>query len=84
MIKVFFFASVREALDCDVLETPWPGDGLHLGALTEQLCVERGPFWREVLNQDNLIVAVNQAITDSDCVIRDGDEVAYFPPVTGG
>lgn len=84
MINVFFFASVREELDCDALEIPWPGDGLPLEALTEALCMERGPVWRRVLTQDNLIVAVNQAITDNDCVIRDGDEVAYFPPVTGG
>jgi len=84
MIKVLFFASVREELDCDVLEMPWPDNGLHLETLTEALCVERGPVWRRVLTQDNLIVAVNEAITDEHCVIRDGDEVAYFPPVTGG
>ena len=84
MIKVLFFASVREQLDCEALELSLTGNGLRLSALTEKLCLEHGSVWRAVLSQDNLIFAVNQSITDSECMVLDGDEVAYFPPVTGG
>lgn len=84
MIRVLFFASVREQLDCGALEMPASLDGSCLHVLTKHLCAERGPVWHEVLNQDNLIFAVNHTITDDQCIIRDGDEVAYFPPVTGG
>lgn len=32
----------------------------------------------------NILIAVNMEYTDADQVIKDGDEVAFFPPVTGG
>lgn len=83
MLKVLFFARIREELDCASLEWPFPGAGLDLTTLEEQLC-QHGAKWREVLTQDNLIRAVNQTITEQNCTLRDGDEVAFFPPVTGG
>jgi sulfur-carrier protein len=46
--------------------------------------VERGAAWRDVLAQDNMIRAVNQVVVPGNCTLRDGDEVAFFPPVTGG
>lgn len=33
---------------------------------------------------DNILVAVNMEYVDTDHVVEDGDEVAFFPPVTGG
>jgi molybdopterin converting factor small subunit len=84
MVKVLFFARIREELDCASLDWPWPGTELDLDMLQEQICDERGQKWREVLCQDNTIRAVNQAITDGNCPLSDGDEVAFFPPVTGG
>ncbi len=84
MLTVLFFARVREQLDCASLELLWPATGFDLDALQEQLCVERGAAWREVLTQDNMIRAVNQVVVPGNCVLHDGDEIAFFPPVTGG
>lgn len=84
MVKVLFFASIREELQCASLDWPWPGKALDLDTLQEQLCAEHGQKWRDTLSQDNLIRAVNQTITADNCTLSDGDEVAFFPPVTGG
>jgi molybdopterin synthase sulfur carrier subunit len=84
MLSVLFFARVREQLDCASLQVPWPGVEFDLDALQESLCVERGALWREVLQQDNMIRAVNQVVVTGNRALRDGDEIAFFPPVTGG
>ena len=84
MIKVLFFARVREQLGCAVVDLQWPPTGCDLDGLQEQLCVERGAAWRAVLAQDNMIRAVNQVVVAGNCALQDGDEVAFFPPVTGG
>jgi molybdopterin synthase sulfur carrier subunit len=84
MLKVLFFARVREQLGCTSLELPWPEAGFDLDALQEQLCIERGDPWYDVLAQDNMIRAVNQTVVAGNCMLRDGDEIAFFPPVTGG
>lgn len=84
MIKVLFFARVREQLGCSSLEQVWPGEGYDLDALQEQLCQEHGDKWRATLMQDNMIRAVNQVVTHENTPLQDGDEVAFFPPVTGG
>ena len=83
MIKVLFFASLREELNCAQLEQPFEA-GLQLSALVAQLIQERGEPWRKALEQDNLIRSVNQQVVTDDVELHDGDEVALFPPVTGG
>lgn len=84
MLNVLFFARVREELGCACLQVAWPATGLDLDALQEQLCVSHGQTWRAVLEQDNMIRAVNQVVVDGNRALRDGDEIAFFPPVTGG
>ena len=82
-MKVRFFASVRERLgtaECAFeCETP-PAD---LDALREALAA-RGDAFREVLAQPNLICAVNQQVVHGNSALGPGDEIAFFPPVTGG
>ena len=51
--------------------------------LRAALC-ERGDKWALALEAGNLLVAVNQTLVPLDTPLNDGDEVAFFPPVTGG
>ena len=84
MLRLLFFASVRERLDCRSLDVEWVSDQMDLEQLQQQLIASRGSLWREVLGQENLIRAVNQVVVPGNCALADGDEVAFFPPVTGG
>jgi molybdopterin synthase sulfur carrier subunit len=84
MLKVLFFARIREELDCPGLELPWETALADLDAVQERLAEMHGQRWREVLARDNTIRAVNQTVISGNCPLADGDEVAFFPPVTGG
>lgn len=84
MLRVLFFARIREQLDCASLEVEW-GEGVaSLDALQAQLAAQHGQLWADVLGQDNIIRAVNHDVVSDNCALADGDEVAFFPPVTGG
>ena len=84
MVKVLFFARLREELDCAGLELPWSDQLTDLDALHDALCEHGGQRWRLLLGQRNIIRAVNQKVEEGNCILHDGDEVAFFPPVTGG
>ncbi|MDZ7781568.1 MAG: molybdopterin converting factor subunit 1 [Halioglobus sp.] len=84
MLVVRFFARVREELGRDVLEVPWTDRVADVDSLQEHLCTAYGVHWRRVLAQDNIIRAVNRAVVHGNSPLDDGDEVAFFPPVTGG
>jgi len=81
MLTVRFFASIRERLDTSQLQLPLARD---VDALIDVLSRERGAEWGEVLCAANVIVAINQRVADRHAVLHDGDELAFFPPVTGG
>ncbi len=81
MIKVLFFAQVRELVGCDSLacETVFPS----VDALRQHLA-ERNDRWALALEEGKLLAAVNQTLVSFDHPLTSGDEVAFFPPVTGG
>ncbi|HHO0937311.1 TPA: molybdopterin synthase sulfur carrier subunit [Aeromonas hydrophila] len=81
MIKVLFFAQVRELAACDELSLPC--DYASAEQLRSALS-ERGDKWALALEVGKLLVAVNQTLVPLDTPLHDGDEVAFFPPVTGG
>ncbi|SHI02550.1 molybdopterin synthase sulfur carrier subunit [Ferrimonas marina] len=82
MIKVLFFAQIREVIGTDKLELE-ASEGLTAEQLRQQL-VTRGDKWQLALGDANVLVAINQTLSGWDSAIASGDEVAFFPPVTGG
>lgn len=84
MITLLYFARLREALGTGREELALPAGINTLGALRAHLEM-RGDAWaKEMAAGRNLRAAVNQDIATADTAIKDGDEVAFFPPVTGG
>ncbi len=81
MIKVLFFAQVRELVDCDQMQLDATfGD---VEQLRESLAA-KSERWALALESGKLLAAVNQTLVSFDHPLNDGDEVAFFPPVTGG
>ncbi|MFT5163636.1 MAG: molybdopterin synthase sulfur carrier subunit [Alteromonadaceae bacterium] len=82
MIKVLFFASLKETLDCDQLQVE-ATQASTVAQLREQLS-KKGDIWAANLAAGSTLVAINQAMSNEASAIKSGDEVAFFPPVTGG
>lgn len=82
MIKVVFFAALREQLNCDELSLAC--DNIATIANVKQQLCSKGELWQQVLSNSSLLCAVNHDMVDSNHSVKAGDEVAFFPPVTGG
>ena len=81
-VNVRYFASIREAVGqgSESLQT----DAATLGALREQL-LARGGAWSEALARGRAVrMALDQVMSEESAALREGCEVAFFPPVTGG
>jgi molybdopterin synthase sulfur carrier subunit len=83
-VKVLYFAGLREQLGS-------PGEDLELSAAVSTVAglrthlMARGGAWQSALAQGRALrVAVNQEMAQPTTPVRPGDEVAFFPPVTGG
>ncbi len=84
MVQLKFFAGLREALGTSSEALTLPADVATVGALRAHL-VARGGVWAEhFAAKRNLRAAVNQDMVNADAAVKAGDEVAFFPPVTGG
>jgi sulfur-carrier protein len=82
MIKVLFFAQLREQLNCAECNVNVEKQ-ISVAELRAQL-VQQNPQWNNFLMNEKLLCAVNQVMVKPSHYINDGDEVAFFPPVTGG
>jgi molybdopterin synthase sulfur carrier subunit len=83
-VKVLFFAGLREQLGTGVEELELPSGVSTVAALRNHL-MQRGGAWQSVLADKKLVrVAVNRDMAQPVAAIKAGDEVAFFPPVTGG
>lgn len=82
MIKVLFFAQLRERLGCSEYNLDI-NSSVSVKWLRDQLGAQ-GDNWQECFADGKLLAAVNQELVDNLAMVNSGDEVAFFPPVTGG
>jgi molybdopterin synthase sulfur carrier subunit len=83
-LTVRFFASLKEQLgrDSEVIDVP---AGVATVAALRGHLVKRGADWQAALAEKKLVrAAVNQEMAAPGAPLKAGDEVAFFPPVTGG
>jgi len=84
MVKLVYLARLRESFGVTAEDIVLPQGVCDVAWLRQWLC-QRGETWaRELAPGRPVRMAVNHALAKDKTVITDGDEVAFFPPVTGG
>lgn len=81
-VKLRFFASLREALGGQGELELLPGS--RVADARDALIARGAPFDASLARQRALRAALNQTLCDESAVLAEGDELAFFPPVTGG
>jgi molybdopterin synthase sulfur carrier subunit len=81
-VTVKYFASIREAIGqgAEALAT----QAGTCGALRDELIARGGAYAQALARGKAVRVALDQVMTAETSELRDGCEVAFFPPVTGG
>lgn len=79
-VKVLFFASIRDLVG-DAQKMIVLEEGVSVADLILKLASEHKRF---IEMSPSLMVSVNQEYVERDTVLKDGDEVAFIPPVSGG
>ena len=87
-ITIKLFSALREALgesefELNLTDSSVVSAQVDVAAI-KSLLSERGAAWKEALKQPNLVHALNHKVVFTDAVVSDGDELAFFPPMTGG
>jgi len=80
-MKILFFAQTRELVGVDELIVDEP---CYTAEALRDLLSARGDKWHLALKDSSLLVAVNQCLVPWNTPLSSNDEVAFFPPVTGG
>lgn len=84
MLKIVYFAWVREAIGRDEDQVERPGPGATVAELIALLAGRGGGYADALADSSRLRAAVDQRFVPMDSPIGDAREVAIFPPVTGG
>lgn len=83
MLKIVFFAALKEKLNSEGLTLDLEKDECKVGDLKQKIC-DLHPEWSDALIDNSVLCAVNHTMVNDSFDIKSGDEVAFFPPVTGG
>ena len=83
-VRVLYFAWLRARIGVTEEEVVLPAEVADVAGLLDWLQC-RGPRYAEALRDLSVVrVAINQDYVGRDHPVRAGDEIALFPPVTGG
>ncbi len=84
-ITILYFARFREKLGLASEQLTLPEQGADTVQTILQQLVARGGVWAELFDcEAGVLAAVNQEMASRDTAVFEGDELALFPPVTGG
>jgi len=84
VVTLLYFASLRETLGCSRENVALPSASATVSTLIDTLR-DRDARWSDAFSPGKRYrVAVNQQIADLGTPLKPGDEIAFFPPVTGG
>jgi sulfur-carrier protein len=83
-VKLLYFAWLRARIGCAEEELELPSDVQNVAALLDWLKARGGRYAEALRDLSVVRVAVNQDYVGREHPLREGDEVAIFPPVTGG
>ena len=84
MLTIHYFASIREALDTDSEQLALPESVSNINDLIVYLGTNNPAFQSLSAADNKMLVAVNQTVVDKSYRLSENDEVAFFPPMTGG
>jgi molybdopterin synthase sulfur carrier subunit len=83
-IRVLYFASLREKIGKDAEDIELPAGVATVAALRSHLRTRGGNYENAFAEKALVRSAVNQDMVQPAAAVKAGDEVAFFPPVTGG
>ncbi|MFN3232777.1 MAG: molybdopterin converting factor subunit 1 [Alphaproteobacteria bacterium] len=83
-MKLLYFAWLKDRIGTDEEDLDLPGSVTTVSALVDWLIARGDNYAAAFENRDIVRAAVNQDYAEADAAIAPGDEVAFFPPVTGG
>ncbi len=83
-MKILYFAWLRQKTGIDAEDVEMPPEILDVVGLLDWLKERNSNFADALADFDSIRVAVNQEFAELDAPVAQGDEVAIFPPMTGG
>jgi molybdopterin synthase sulfur carrier subunit len=83
-LTINLFASLREELGASGETLPLPEQVTNVAQLVDYLVGLRGERWAVLQDNTRVLVAVDHTIVQRSHALRGGEEVAFFPPMTGG
>lgn len=83
-MNLLYFAWIRQRIGRAGETLSPPPEVADVASLVAWLCLQGEGYRAAFADPDAVRVAVNQEHTGFDCRIKPGDEIAFFPPVTGG
>ena len=84
MLTIHYFASVREALGKANEQLEFSDNIVNVEGLMKYLGASNPAFQSLIESENKILVAVNQIVVDRNYMLSKNDEVAFFPPMTGG
>lgn len=83
-ITILYFARIKEVVNYSSESVELPENISSIIALKSWLC-DRGETWQKLFDGRGVVrAAINHELVDDMATFDEGDEVAFFPPVTGG